>query len=717
MTSTPEVNPSKYLPPDYLERVYAGVLGKLVGVYMGRPFEGWTHQRILAELGHIRYYVHDKFKEPLVVVDDDISGTFQFIRALEEHGISDEITSEDIGRTWLNTVIEDSTIFWWGGRGVSTEHTAFLNLKNGIHAPSSGSCQTNGKTVSEQIGAQIFIDGWGIVSPGNPLQAAKLAHAAGSVSHDGESVYAAQLWAAMEAEAFVSRDVDHLLETGLSVIPRDSLVAHVVGRVREWVKDDGDWLKTRQRIENTYGYDKFHGVCHVIPNHAIMIMTVIYAGHDFDEAMHIINTCGWDTDCNSGNVGCLVAIMLGLTCFEGKYDWRGPLADRVLLSTAELGYSINNAARIAIDIANMGRQLAGHSRLPPPKEGAQFHFGLSGSVQGFQVVNQPTSDDRGSVTVRQDVDVEGNPSLAIHLDSMNSSIEVSTPVFGSLEELTKSLYSFSASPLLYPGQTISAKFLSDIEHGSSAKVGLRVQAYGEDDSIKILDGPSINTLSGSLQSLSWTIPDETDGRPLQRVGLCIQSTGTGPVKGTIWLDSLRWYGSPRLVLRRPSTQPGQAWHLSWINNVSKIHPDISSHSLVLSQSYGEGFAMYGARDWTNYGILVPKLKVNMGALVGVSVRVQGLNRYYALLLIEGCRVVLVKARDEQRITLASVALDWSVDGEYDFALEADGTSIRGRVQGVEITASDDQYSEGGIGLVVTEGAICVDSIEISPLGD
>ncbi|KAL4752382.1 hypothetical protein BDW72DRAFT_211975 [Aspergillus terricola var. indicus] len=718
MTSALQASPPKYLPPDYLERVYAGVLGKLVGVYMGRPFEGWTHQRILAELGHIHYYVHDKFNEPLVVVDDDISGTFQFIRALEEHGISDEITSEDIGRTWLNTVIEDRTIFWWGGRGVSTEHTAFLNLKNGLHAPSSGSCQTNGKTVSEQIGAQIFIDGWGIVSPGNPSQAAELACAAGSVSHDGESVYAAQLWAAMEAEAFVSRDVDHLLNTGLSVIPRDSLVAHVVGRVREWAKDDGDWLETRKRIEGSYGYDKFHGVCHVIPNHAIMIMTVIYAGHDFDEAMHIINTCGWDTDCNAGNVGCLVAIMLGLTCFEGKYDWRGPLADRALLSTAEVGYSINNAARIAIDIANMGRQLAGHGRLSPPKEGAQFHFGLPGSVQGFQVVNHSIPDDRGSFTVRQDVDVEGNPSLAIHfqgLDSISSSIEVSTPVFGSLEELTMSLYSLSASPLLYPGQTISAKFLSNIEPGSSAKVGLRVQAYGEDDSVKILDGPPTSALSGSLQSLSWTIPDETDGRPLQRVGLCIQSTGDGPLNGTIWLDSLRWNGSPHLVLRRPSTQPGQAWRLSWISNVSKFHSDMSSHSLVLSQSHGEGIAVYGARDWTNYRILVPKLKVNMGAPVGVAVRVQGLNRYYALLLIEGRRVALVKAKDEQRMTLASVAFNWSWDGEYDFVLEADGTSIRGRVQGVEITASDDQYSEGGIGLVVTEGAICVDSIEISPL--
>ena len=35
-----------YLPDDYAERVYAGVLGKVIGVYLGRPFEGWTYERI-----------------------------------------------------------------------------------------------------------------------------------------------------------------------------------------------------------------------------------------------------------------------------------------------------------------------------------------------------------------------------------------------------------------------------------------------------------------------------------------------------------------------------------------------------------------------------------------------------------------------------------------------------------------------------------------------
>ena len=45
---------------NYEEKVYAGVLGKIIGVYLGRPFEGWTHERIMKELGEIWYYVHEK---------------------------------------------------------------------------------------------------------------------------------------------------------------------------------------------------------------------------------------------------------------------------------------------------------------------------------------------------------------------------------------------------------------------------------------------------------------------------------------------------------------------------------------------------------------------------------------------------------------------------------------------------------------------------------
>src|SRR5512133_787016 len=198
------------LPHDYAERVYAGVLGKIIGVYLGRPFEGWTYERILAELGEIRYYVHDRLNKPLIVPDDDISGTFTFLRALPDYGSQPEVSPAQIGQTWLNYLIEGRTILWWGGRGHSTEHTAYLNLKDGIPAPESGSAALNGKVVAEQVGAQIFIDGWAMVSPGDPERAADLARRAASVSHDGEAVYASQLLAAMEALAFVEPSLDCL---------------------------------------------------------------------------------------------------------------------------------------------------------------------------------------------------------------------------------------------------------------------------------------------------------------------------------------------------------------------------------------------------------------------------------------------------------------------------------------------------------------------------
>ena len=161
-------------------------------------------------------------------------------------------------------------MLWWGGIGNSTEHTAYLRLKSGIAAPESGSIALNGKTVAEQIGAQIFIDGWAMVSPGNPEQAAYLAEQAGRVSHDGESVHAAKLLAAMEAQAFVEADVEKLLDVGLGFVPKDALIRRVVEDVRGWHAGDNshDWERTRALIAERYGYDKFLGNCHVIPNHA-----------------------------------------------------------------------------------------------------------------------------------------------------------------------------------------------------------------------------------------------------------------------------------------------------------------------------------------------------------------------------------------------------------------------------------------------------------------
>ncbi|KAK5996271.1 hypothetical protein PT974_03025 [Cladobotryum mycophilum] len=708
-------------PPDYLERVYAGVVGKLIGVYLGRPFEGWTHQDILAKIGPIHNYVHERVGAPLVVTDDDVSGTFTFVRALAEHPMGDRqrgepvITSEQIGKTWLNNIVERHSTLWWGGKGISTEHTAYLNLKHGIPAPRSGSIATNGRTVAEQIGAQIFIDGWALVSPGQPDLAAELAETAGRVSHDGESVHAAKVWAAMEAEAFVSNNVDHLLDTGLQYVPKDSLIAKVIGEVRVWSKADNDWMATRQRIEDTYGYDKFHGWCHVIPNHAIMIMSLIYGAYDFHEAMHIVNTCGWDTDCNSGNLACLLGIMHGITVFEGGVDWRGPIADRALVSGGDNGYSINNAARIAIDIANLGHQLAGEKPLEPPKDGAQFHFTLPGSVQGFQATATSTT----KVSVEQLADGLGRPGLAVRLSGLwkeSGSVEVVTPTFAPKEVRDMDrIYQLMASPLIYPGQRVSAAVRSAPENTAPVKVCLRLRVYDDEDLVTMDSESSVVLEPGAEdKTLAWTIPDDMDSQPIESIGIAVFAVDK-PMKGIVWLDNLRWDGVPTMTLQRPKkNKMSDFWKRAWVSNVDHWHHWVDP-AVCIAHDKGEGIVSYGTREWTDYRITVLQFKATLDAPAGIAIRVQGINRYYALMFNKGQKSIsIVKALDEKRLELAQIDFEWELDAEYEVSLEVKGPRIIGCLGDMVITAEDSQYTGGGLGFVVTDGSLIAGSIKIAP---
>jgi ADP-ribosylglycohydrolase len=713
---------STTLPTDYLERVYAGVLGKIIGVLLGRPFEMWSHQRIMDELGPIKYYVHDKFNVPLVVIDDDISGTFTFVRALEEHWAEgkDCLTPEEVGKTWLNNVIERKCVFWWGGHGISTEHTAFQNLKKGIAAPASGSMKTNSKTIAEQIGAQIFIDGWALVAPGKPELAAQLADAAARVSHDGEAVNAAKLWAVMEAEAFLSKDVNHLLDTGLKYIPSESLIATLIADIRAWCKTDSDWRITRQRIEDEYGYHKYPGVCHVVPNHGIMIMALIYGGRSFHEAMHIINTCGWDTDCNSGNVGCLVAIMHGLTGFQGGPDWRGPVADRAIISSADGGYSINNAARIAFDIADMGRRLAGGEPLKKPKGGAQFHFSLTGSVQGFQATTP--SDKVDAVTTEQVVDTPDGAALKISIKDLKTSdepIEVLTDTFIPKDVLDhKRDYELVASPLLYPGQSVEAIVYAYSSPNAAIAARIRVKAYDSNDDLVTADSPPLTLVAGSKSTISWTVPNTLDNRPICKLGIAF-SAEEDAFNGAIYLDHMKYSVTPQTIFRRPSQGSGDIsgqvnmWHHSFVNSVDIFHT--WGPSFFIAQDHGEGMISTGTREWQDYKIAAHKFTMNLGGPCGVVVRVRGLRRWYALMFVTGGRVSLVKKRDEERTELASTEFEWKLEEAYEVRVEVEDDKISAYVGDVRLVAKDSWYRSGGIGLLVRAGSLSCDSLEVGKI--
>ena len=707
------------LPNDYLTRVYAGVLGKLIGVYLGRPFEGWSYQRIMQELGPIEYYVHDRLNQPLVVTDDDVAGTFTFIRALEDYGISPDLSAEDIGRAWLNYIIEDRTILWWGGNGNSTEHTAWLNLKKGIAAPTSGSIATNGATVAEQIGAQIFIDGWAMVAPCQPELAARLAGRAGSVSHDGESVFAAQLWAAMEAEAFRSSDINHLLDTGLAQIPPDCLIARVIADIRRWHGQNPEWQSTRKLIEDTYGYDKFPGNCHVVPNHALMIMAVLYAPEDFQRAQMIVNTSGWDTDCNAGNVGCLLGIMLGLDGIDAGADFRGPIADRLLISSADGGSSINDAVRMAYYIASLGQQLDGGVAMAAPKDGAQFHFSLPGSVQGFRARIGPGFN----LPALRNAEENGHRALAMDYRTLavGQTCAALTPTFSPPEMLRMRTYDLMATPLVYPGQTLRARVKADAANQGAVNARLRLRVYDLQDELVDVDGPAVLLAPEQDATLEWRLP-ECGGQPIAEVGVALVSVG--PVAhGTVYVDHLRWDGAPDVTLHRPMdgatsslSRPGDGcdfWRMAWVNGVSlfskRFPPDFR-----ISQDVGEGIILHGTRQWTDYRV-ASDVTLHLGTYGGIAVRAQGLRRYYAARLLRSGLFQIVRVQDETTTVVAETPFAVVLETPISLSVEVQGDRISACANGTELAVHDSTFRDGAIGLLVHEGALSTQAVRVGPI--
>lgn len=170
----------------------------------------------------------------------------------------------------------------------------------------------------------------------------------------------------------------------------------------------------------------------------------------------------------------------------------------------------------------------------------------------------------------------------------------------------------------------------------------------------------------------------------------------------------------------PNREPGandtgavDFWERSWVSSVDTFHSTLGP-SFYIAQDRGEGLISHGTRDWTDYRAVAHDFVVNLGPRAGLAVRVQGLNRYYAVMFIRGGKVALVKAADEERIDLVAAKFKWTLDTKYRVELSVMGADIYARVGEVELRATDAAYTGGAVGLVVAEGSLSADSIDIEP---
>lgn len=741
---------------EYIGKIYAGWLAKMIGIRLGAPVEGWTSERIEKIHGGKEGYLceYQNF-----AADDDSNGPAFLVRALEEGGHFPDLQPADVAEALLNYAPWEHGFFWFGGYGVSTEHTAFLNLWNGIPAPVSGSGVQNGWAVAEQIGGQIFIDCWGLISPGNPERAARFARAAASVTHDGDGIWGGVFIAVCISQAFVEKDIRRIIRKGLEYIPADSGYGTVVRAVMGFYDTaPEDWRRCLAYVQADWGYDRYPGNCHIIPNAAVIILALLYGEGDFDKTLQICNRCGWDTDCNVGNVAAIMGVRGGTE--EIDYEkWRKDMNDLAIFSTTAGAYNISDIPEGASYMARLAYALDGEE--PPAawkeiwgKKRGYCHFRYPGSTHAFRI----RSEGEGKLKNIAYDPAEGTRCLLARIDGAGKEAwnEVYRKTYYEPSDFSDSRYDPAFSPTLYPGQTVRFRITVPKEDGE-CEVCQYVKVRGKDGE-ELLCSKAVRVLPGEDRELAWRIPTAGDrapacgdtpvredaparrdtsargdtpagGDPLARgdISACADAPACGEstADGTILETGLRCLfpqGSGRLLIRSMEAEGDADYRIRFESERTEkwndLHREISQFTRQKGLTYledgwlhltGTDFAecYTGDWEWTDYWSEY-ELTPLSGREHYVLFRVQGARRCYGIGFTGPDRLGLWKKEGDVRL-LHEIPFAWEYGKTYRLKVRAAGNGFRVYEGDRELFDRKDQdtpYLSGGVGLGVRNNSHC-----------
>ncbi len=290
---------------EFEEKTLAGWLAQICGGALGTAIEGYTTENIEKTFGDVKHYV----RKPNTY-NDDITFELAFLKAFNEKGY--DITSADIAEEWIGII----PLAW------SAEDIALRNIRCGIYPPLSGEFNNYYR---EWIGAQMRGAICGMVAPGNPKEAARLAWIDAVISHHNNGVIGEIFNAILVSLAFVEKDVRTILEKTMEMIPKDSEYYSVIDFAYTQCKNNENWRDAWKLCEEKY---KMYNWIHAYPNAAAEVVALYYGGNDFDKTMNVISMVGQDVDCNAAQIASIYGIIHGLSGIDKK--WTDPIGDDLI---------------------------------------------------------------------------------------------------------------------------------------------------------------------------------------------------------------------------------------------------------------------------------------------------------------------------------------------------------------------------------------------------
>ena len=306
--------PAVNLPSAVLEdKIRGGLLGQILGDLNGLAHEN----KYILEPGKVERYVPALPDGAWTDDDTDI----EWIYLVEmERSKTLLLPPQRIAELWKRHI----------NRRIWCSHKYLRELLNlGIEPPLTGSVHVN-PWAGFNLSGQFVSESWGLIAPGMPRTAAKTAAHYIHTSVDLEPIQSAQMFSSMISVAFLTSDIDRILDAGAAAVDAKSEMRRIADDVRRWHRENpSDWKATRRLIQQKYSIHpervylldmngvKLNGAC--------TIAALLYGKGDFVETLQHAFNFGWDADNNAATAGTIIGVTRG---YKWMMDQRWKIQDK-----------------------------------------------------------------------------------------------------------------------------------------------------------------------------------------------------------------------------------------------------------------------------------------------------------------------------------------------------------------------------------------------------
>ncbi len=289
------------------DKIKGGWAGQVIGCTYGGPTEFQWNGTMIGD--HVPIPWDDTrmlwYYENEPGLYDDVYMDLTFVEVFEKHGLDAHDSLHALAFAHAEYPL------WHANQ------SARYNILHGIMPPESGHWKNNPH--ADDIDFQIESDFAGLMSPGMVNSAVGIANRIGHIMNYGDGVYGGIYVASMYALAFVSDNIEFIVEEALKTIPPQSEFYRCISDViRAYRLNPNDWKSAWFRVQKRWTYDKGcpDGVFRPFNidakiNAAYIVIGLLYGKGDFGATVDISTRCGYDSDCNPANSGGILGTMLG----------------------------------------------------------------------------------------------------------------------------------------------------------------------------------------------------------------------------------------------------------------------------------------------------------------------------------------------------------------------------------------------------------------------